>query len=129
MTPQPQTVLYGEEATGNGNCMTACIASLLDVPLWMVPPFEQMYGRKDRQQRINAWLFRFFKLDMEWMSYTDSLEPQNTLPEFYIAVGPSPRNPSIGHGVIYSGGVLVHDPHYSGLGILKVESIYYLRPA
>ena len=66
MKPVPQTVLYGEHTTGNGNCVDACLASLLEFPLWMVPPFYAMWGRKDRFSRIDDWL-ALFGLEFEFL--------------------------------------------------------------
>lgn len=125
MKPVPQTVLYGDNTTGNGNCFDACLASLLEIPLWMVPPFHQMYGRRDRAARISDWLEIIFGLDVE---RTNPME--SALPEFYIVSGESPRNAKTNHAVIYRDGVLAHDPHYEGKGIVgSPQVIYYLVAA
>lgn len=123
MKPVMQTVLYGDDAYGNGNCVDACLASLMELPLWMVPPFYQMWGRPDRHRRLDHWLL-LFGLELEH-ALTEEEEPD--LPLFYMVSGGSPRNPTTGHAVIYSAGVMVHDPHYSGAGILEVRSISYLK--
>jgi hypothetical protein len=34
------------------------LTSLLDLPLWIVPPFEDMLGRGDRRVRTSGWLTR-----------------------------------------------------------------------
>lgn len=117
MKPVSQTVLYGEDAYGNGNCFDACLASLMELPLWMVPHFYQMWGRPDRFKRLDLWL-DLFGLELEFtddLNSTDTREP----PQFYIVSGPSPRNPNTGHAVIFDrdSKSMVHDPHYSGLGI------------
>lgn len=128
MKPVPQTVLYGEDAYGNGNCFDACIASLMELPLWMVPQFYQMWGRPDRNKRMDLWL-ALFGLELEFVD--DLKNPDATpLPEFYMVSGPSPRNPSTGHAVIFSRepAVLAHDPHYSGQGIAGAPtSIRFLK--
>lgn len=125
MKPVPQTILYGEHTTGNGNCVDACLASLLEFPLWMVPPFYEMWGRKDRFKRLDQWLL-LFGLDLEFLDDPD--QNSDALPEFYMVTGTSPRNPATGHAVIYGPGkVLAHDPHYSGLGIIGTPtSVRYL---
>ncbi len=64
MTPVNQATLYSADSIGNGDCLVACMASLLDLPLWMVPPFYQMFGRSDWRQRVDAWLARMFGLVM-----------------------------------------------------------------
>lgn len=122
MTPVRQNVLWSKDAIGNGNCFTTCLASLLDLPLWMVPPFEQMFGRDDRRLRIEQWLERFFHTTLVRRS---DHEPKE-LPLFYIASGRAARG--VYHSVIYSNGSLVHDPHYSDGGIASVEWTYHLEP-
>lgn len=121
MRPVKQDRLYSPEGIGNGNCFAACLASLLDIPLWMVPPFDQMFGRNDWRVRVDEWLERIFKMEL-----VDASGHQvDQLPEFYIASGQSPRG--VKHSVIYSAGTLVHDPHFSDAGIAAVEWTWHLE--
>jgi hypothetical protein len=120
MIPVDQTKLYSKDGIHNGNCLAACLASLLEIPLWMVPPFEEMFGRGDHTPRMFDWLEKFFGLDLEWVEG----HPVDNLPEYYIASGLSPRG--VLHAVIYSKGKLVHDPHFSRAGIAEVDSCKYL---
>lgn len=120
MTPIKQNVLYDKGGIGNGNCFAACLASLLDVPLWMVPPFEQMFGRDDWRSRANEWLGYFFCLQLVRTGGHDAA----AMPTFYIANGLSRRG--VYHSTIYSAGKLVHDPHFSEGGIDAVEWCWHL---
>lgn len=52
MKPVPQTVLYGDDAYSNGNCVDACIASLMELPLWMVPQFYQMWVQAAAELKV-----------------------------------------------------------------------------
>ena len=122
MKPVMQDKLYVPDGIGNGNCFPACLASLLEIPLWMVPPFDQMFGREYWGRRRGEWLGRMFQMQF---IRTDGHEIA-AMPEFYIANGFSPRD--VMHSVIYSGGVLVHDPHPVGGGIAEVEYTYHLAP-
>lgn len=123
MTPVKQTVLFGDNSIGNGNCFAACLASLLDLPLWMVPPFEQMFAHTQHWSgRCDRWLERFFALKLVEVRG----HKEDALPEFYIACGSTPRGTF--HATIYSRGELVHDPHFSGDGIIKVEFTRHLEP-
>lgn len=122
MTPVKQNVLHDKQGIGNGNCFAACIATLLDLPLWMVPPFEQMFGRDDWRLRSGLWLKQFYKSDLV---RTGGHEVAS-MPTFYIANGRSPRG--VYHSCIYSEGKLVHDPHYSDAGIAEVEWTYHIEP-
>ncbi len=122
MKPVKQDRLYSPEGIGNGNCMAACFASLLEIPLWMVPPFDQMFGRDDHALRRNEWLRRMFGVEIVRIGGHEL----DKLPEFYIANGPSPRG--VLHSVIYSAGKMVHDPHFSDAGIANVEWTWHLAP-
>ena len=124
MTPVKQSKLYCGDAIHNGNCFAACIASLLDLPLWMVPPFEDMFGRGAGvwRERAEEWLKRVFSLELV-MKARHSPED---FPEYYIASGPSSRG--VQHAVIYRAGELVHDPHPSGEGIASVGACWFVQP-
>ena len=121
MKPVKQTKLYSADGIHSGNCLAACLASLLEIPLWMVPPFEDMFGRGDHTERMVEWLSRMFGMEMR--AYSG--HPVEDMPEFYIASGKSPRG--VHHAVIYSKGAMVHDPHFSDAGIASVENVKYLR--
>ena len=120
MKPVMQSKLYREDAPMRGNCRAACIASLLEVPLWMVPAIEDMRGDL-QEERWHEWLDRLFRLELIRTQGADA--PSS---EYYIACGPSPRSSDIYHSVIYSAGALVHDPHPSGAGVVSVEWTWHL---
>lgn len=124
MTPVKQSKLYMEDGIHNGNCFAACLASLLDAPLWMIPPFEDMFGRGGGIyiDRCEEWLEKTYRLELV---LTDGHKP-NALPEYYIASGRSARG--VMHAVIYRSGVLVHDPHFSDSGIESVDYTRHLQP-
>lgn len=123
MTPVKQSKLYCADAIHNGNCYAACLASLLEIPLWMVPPFEDMFGRRDYHGRAEEWLKQVFTKRLVQLDGHQI----DRMPEFYIANGRSPRG--VKHSTIYSVGRLVHDPHPSGSGIEFVEWTWHLESA
>lgn len=143
MKPILQTQLYGENAMGNGNCVAAAMASVLELPLWMVPPWEQMFGRDDWQKRRREWLAQVLGLEVVTLYASRRKPGQFTpeyweedgkdyayfevvdLPEFYIACGKTVRGSH--HATVYSAGALVHDPHYSGDGLIAVDRIEFFR--
>ncbi len=123
MTPVNQSMLYAPDGIHNGNCYAACLASLLDLPLWMVPPFEQMFGRgMEWKSRTDEWLRRLFALTIVRSEGHDYC----TLPEYYIASGPAKRG--VYHSVIYRAGELAHDPHPAKSGLLAVDWCWHLEP-
>jgi hypothetical protein len=119
--PVKQSKLYAPDGIHNGDCMAACLASLLELPLWMVPPFEQMFGRGDWRTRIDQWLERMHGMQMH-RTCGHAIE---LLPEFYIACGPASRG--VDHSVIFSRGLPVHDPHPSNEGISRVDWTWHLQ--
>lgn len=121
MTPVNQSKLYCSDGIHNGNCLAACLASLLDIPLWMVPPFDQMFGRDDWRERIDDWLKRMFRLRRV---RSEGHHPE-ALPEYYIANGPGGRG--VHHSVIYQRGNLAHDPHPAKTGLVSVEWTWHLE--
>jgi hypothetical protein len=122
MKPVKQTKLASPEGISLGNCLAACLASMLEIPLWMVPPFEEMYARPDWRERIDKWLARMFVVRRAF----NSGHQVDQLPEYYVAHGLSPRG--VQHAVIYRRGFLVHDPHPSDTGIAEVEETWHLEP-
>lgn len=127
MTPVMQSKLYYPDGIHNGNCYAACLASILDLPLWMVPPFEDMFGRGEWRVRTSEWLAKVHGLKMvKHMVKHEAANAPVDLPEFYIANGLSARG--VYHSVIYSAGKLAHDPHPSGAGIETVEWLWVLEP-
>lgn len=123
MTPTKQTKLYSPDGHHSGNCWQAALASLLDLPLWMVPDFSEMFGRTTDHwfERTQEWLRRMFRVQIQRVDG----HPVDELPEFYLAIGKSPRG--VSHVVIYSRGQMVHDPHYSDAGVLAVDYCEYLE--
>lgn len=113
MKPVDQTT-FGHPG---GNCFSACIASLLDLPIADVPYFMDV---EDWVAKLARWLDRFgfypvtFKVSPEW-------HPQG----FYILGGESSRG---SHAVIARGLNIVHDPHPSRKGLVLREDATLLVP-
>lgn len=106
MKPIDQTTFDPE----TGNCFSACVASLLEVPLESVPFF--MEAGDGWTEALVAWCEREgLRLDFS----TEFPAPPDTL---CIVGGYSPRNPTKGHAVIMLNGEVVHDPHPDRSGIV-----------
>ena len=109
-----------------GNCLQTAVASLLELPLDMVPHFA-VFGN-NWGGALTLWLsgrgarFVAYTDDPDTVAYFDywSFEsrPLGEAPadELLIATGPSWNGPW-GHVVLWQAGALVHDPHPSGRGI------------
>ncbi len=115
--------------TDEGNCLHACIASLLELPLTDVDFPLAVQGNWVRP--MQDWLAArgFF--------YSET--PAKGVPYFWlpgplcILCGPSPRLPTpFQHAVVgrvngYAHEV-VHDPHPSRAGLTDIESVGFLIP-
>ncbi|HEX7866574.1 MAG TPA: hypothetical protein VF555_16580 [Variovorax sp.] len=111
----------------DGNCFSACLASIFEVPLSEVPNFFLTAG-----DEANAW----------WAAVRDWLRPRGfgviglqlgdevgLLDEFegwLIVTGESARD--IHHATIWRDGKMVHDPHPSQCGIRHPQWINVLYP-
>lgn len=94
-----------------GNCLQACIASLLDLPLDAVPDFGTAAGQ---------WL-RFARYmnqhGLQPVDVTPVAHPYNA---YYLVTGTSPRG--VNHACVALNGRIVHDPHPSDAG-LQIERL------
>jgi hypothetical protein len=117
-----QTIL-ATDPNRQGNCLSACIATYLDVPLDQVPHFAEYLPDEG-----DAWwhLFIGFMAGRGlWPVQLD--DPHDALPgEVTFVCGPSERG--VLHQVLYRDGVLFHDPHPSRAGLLGVTEVLVWRP-
>lgn len=120
MRPQRQTVFSPTE----GDCMAACLATLLEVDLVDIPNFCALYPADRWYCEMVEWLrgrgygVVSFETDRPPSTYFVGL-PVDAV---YIAGGRSPRHPGK-HAVLIDGsGALVFDPHPSDAGILSLDS-------
>lgn len=126
MIPIDQT-MFGED---QGDCLSACLASILEIPLEDVPYFADIEDNIEFYKAINAWLrpYGYFYLTIE----PGGVEELNCWGDYYaILSGPAERpwgEPS--HAVVARGGELVHDPNpnYGRTGIKTITGINFLVP-
>ena len=116
MIPVHQTKFKGIDGNQRGNCLAAAIASILEIPLFLVPQFEEGFISHGYKWRVA--MERFIAghgLTSEEFVH----DPMIDRP--YLATGVSPRatadNP-FNHCVVYQAGSLLHDPHPSGGGVV-----------
>lgn len=104
---------------GVGNCFSAAVASILELPLTDVPFF--MTG-DDWYVGFQAWLLARGLVADYYPAYRER-------PDGYaILSGLSPRYEGVYHSVVALDGVLVHDPHPSRAGLLSTLDYIALRP-
>jgi hypothetical protein len=101
-----------------GNCLPACVASLLEVPLEQVPHF----GANDWVEHLTKWLATRGYYPIVCTLPTD-WRPAG----LYILAGKSPRGDFL-HAVIARGDEIIHDPHPSRAGVLSRADATILVP-
>jgi len=118
MIPRHQTI-FGKR----GNCYAACIASILELPLEIVPNFCE---HRDWQQRSKAWLAER-GLGIVTISYASVFPfPDGSFPlpsGYCILSGLGPRG--YRHCCVGFEDKVVFDPHPSGAGLVKPDEIEY----
>jgi hypothetical protein len=104
----------------DGNCLAACLASLLELPLDDVPHFvaEGWYSALER------WLEPRGLWPLCFVSPTQA-QLERVL-GYAIVSGPTERG--LLHATVWRAGLLVHDPHPSRAGLLAVEDVIVLVP-
>lgn len=118
------TVMRSVEAGTVGDCLRACIASLLELKASDVPHFTQQQiesAKLDVWAIVDDWLAQR-GLALVIVKISGAPEPQIPRGVHYIGIGPSPRG-MVQHAVIYSDGAMVHDPHPSRAGIETLDRI------
>lgn len=117
MKPVDQTTF----GAPGGNCFSACIASILHLPIDEVPYFmsDDVNGRE--------WIANLG----EWLKprgmYPLILSEHAKVPGIHILHGTSPRGPTR-HAVVALGDTIIHDPHPSRKGIRDVKEKTVLVP-
>lgn len=129
MIPTRQTVLHEPENGKHGNCFSAVIASLLHLPIEIIPTF---CSRETWVRDVNAWLrpygMCYIPLRLELGDYKEWLTSLGIDDLWHEIVGPSPRSVDVNHACVASNGAVVFDPHPSDAGLKQITSIGLFIP-
>ena len=124
MIPVDQTMFYDAtlpDERQRGNCWSAVLASLLELPIEQVPNFVQI----DEDGGPNWWEHTFDWLKERGHTLRMIAHGEEPVDEYFIATGMSPRgNGNVYHAVIYRNGALAHDPHPERKGIKTYGALY-----
>jgi len=121
MIPVMQTVLGR-----GGNCFSACLASLFNLPIEDVPNFFDIAGEDDAMWwgAVRDWLrvrgFGIMSLDLTNPSFISVFEG------WFIVCGKSSRG--LDHATLWRNGEMMHDPHPSQCGLIKPDTVDLLYP-
>ena len=121
MKPVDQTTF----GAPGGNCFSACVASLLEIPISEVPYFmgdEKDWGVKDWFQDFLAWL-----RPRGWWAIPIPLRNGWKPEGLCILSGKSPRG-DFDHSVVARGLEMIHDPHPSRAGLDSHKDVVVLVP-
>lgn len=130
MKPVLQDKFYDDSLPDDkqrGNCLSAAVASVLELELHEVPNFVEIDD--DGGQHWFEHVCQFVKshgYDYIFWPVEDERCPTPEPGEFYLMAGKSPRG-NFYHIVVYRDGEMVHDPHPSGAGILTEEDQFLIR--
>lgn len=118
---QKQTKLHDPEKGIRGNCMVACYANYLNIPIENCPAFEELFScTKPNGFWWDCVLLWWERMGYSYQYCTDKKDlPEIVFNGLYFVSGISPRNSEINHLVIYKKGELFFDPHPDGTGIVK----------
>ena len=124
---------YQTEFGEFGNCMSACIASILDIPLRDIPNFT-LY--KDRWfPEMRNWLIArgyepiyHYQIDrIDWDNFPACISGWENLEflPYYMHNGKSPRG--YGHATVGYKGKMIHDPHPEGGGVAVEDYCFLIK--
>lgn len=114
-----QTEFYNEELGKRGNCMSACLATVLQIDIRLVPFFATF--------ELGEWM----ELLAEWLKFGgwqwnyESGAPYEEAPKDQLYMGNGFSRRGIGHSVVMLNGEMFHDPHPSRTGIGEVHTIWW----
>lgn len=123
-----QTILASDPER-QGNCVSACAATHLGLPLESVPHFIEadQGATTDGSEGSDGWwwlLVGFMAGHGLWPVVLDSIDDAESTELVWVA-GPSPRG--VFHQVLYRTGRLWHDPHPSKAGLSEVREVLVWR--
>lgn len=128
MTPTTQRI----EGFPFGECVRASYATILDLPLRLVPRLDPggLWPGEDQRAREREWL-SMIGLDLIEIPPAPMGDlPQEVLDEvpqvYHLISGRSPRG--FGHRCVGYGGRIAWDPHPSRAGLISVTSVEFLVP-
>lgn len=138
MIPIDQTEFSTKEGTF-GNCFSACLASILEMPIEKVPNFMTLSNGEDVIKGASQWLIQYGFILLHRPILKEGDKPdlfwyhtQQGFDLYYIVTGISPRkNPlkpdeHLKHACVSRMYQIVHDPHPDKNGLLKITDYYFL---
>ncbi len=111
-------ILQDRTEAGAGNCLQACLASVLELPLDAVPDFVASGANPDWFEDLRRWLHARAGLDALLLRL-DGARSFTKPAGLFIATGPTAQFGL--HSVVCEDDRVVHDPHPSRPPLLSVD--------
>lgn len=133
MKPVDQTEFYNLKSNntdGIGNCLSAVVASLLELDITEVPNFVKLHLQNSDDMRYHWWVLLQKFIKEQGYQYKQVKKDEWLKNELYLVSGLSPRSnksKELYHICIYQNGKLYFDPHFTREGLLSEEAFYTLR--
>ena len=110
----PQSTLHGEGKTGD--CLRACVASIIELPIENVPHFAL---HQNWLRLLQSWAFDTHNVHVVYLSLLPKSTPYTDEFTLWIASGISRRGTR--HAVVYKGNRMIWDPHPDKTGLVEVD--------
>lgn len=121
MIPIKQTI-FGANPDNPGNCMQACVASILERPLDTVPNFVADVS-DEWFQHMSEWLLR--EADMYVVCIAHN--PDLTTHGYTMLLGQTRRGHP--HSIVAYNGEPIHDPHPDNIFLDEIEyTVMFVSP-
>lgn len=126
MIPVKQTKLQNENQ--HGNCMRACMASMFEIDIDEIKPFEDLFGDSEWGTLFIQELDRL-GYEYEGCCEFSDLNDYEGVDGFIMVGGTTVRTTINGveHAVIWKDNKIVHDPHPSNDSLLEIKDAYLIK--
>jgi len=122
-----QKKIHDPEKKINGDCWRASVASILELPIEEIPPFEDLPIREAQGEYVKVLGRNGYGL---YSMYVEAGEEHPVMlkgeHEYYFMLGPSPRFSDADHICVGHKGKMVHDPHPDRTGLKSLRLIEIL---
>lgn len=117
---------YQTKFNKNGNCLEACIASILEIPIASIPKLGKYEQSGNWISKLNEWLS-----EKHGLVYVETNTPVEDIVVFFeqqpggfyhVIIGKTSSHKDIYHAVVGRCGNMVFDPAPSGAGLLPPTS-------
>jgi hypothetical protein len=129
MIPVKQTIFKTE--TTKGNCLTACVASIFDLPIEKVPYFAEFEDDWQIElinfvEKLGYYFAGTSSPGQKGLKQLNDPKYNKGVNGYIIVTGKSPRGDFL-HSVVYKDGKLAHDPHPDNTGIENIEYFFMIE--